>query len=172
MNIFKTIRNGMHPDAEATDASPADTNQTLTDRYERLNERQAVEELVQLNQVELTAIETFERAHHDRAAVLNKLRYLQQPEPLPGYDALEPGAIAGALAGADVTTVKAVREYERKFQNRGSALEEISRALHGFRDTSPVGDVEASAPAREREQPLVVGNGLPIKVKPESEVDL
>jgi hypothetical protein len=173
MNLFKTIRNGAHagvPDGEATDASSADTN--LTDRYERLNEREAVAELAQLNQIELTAIETFERAHRDRDAVLNKLRYLRQVEPLPGYDALEPGAIGEALSGADVKTVKAVREYERKFQNRGAALDEISRALLGFAEQSEAAPVEAPARARDHEQPLVVGNGLPIKVKPESGVDL
>ena len=90
MNLFTKFRNGSQrelgdSDAPALSASDAD----LTERYERLNERDAVTELGQLCQADLGAIETFERSHGDRSAVLNKLRYLRQPEPLPGYDQLE-----------------------------------------------------------------------------------
>ena len=52
-----------------------------------LNERQAVAELAGFNQVELTAIETFERSHRGR-------------EPLPDYDGLEPDAIVEVLSNA------------------------------------------------------------------------
>jgi hypothetical protein len=131
MNLFTKFRNGSQrelgdSDASALSASDAD----LTERYERLNERDAVTELGQLCQSDLGAIETFERSHRDRSAVLNKLRYLRQPEPLPGYDQLEPAAIAVALADADTPTVKLVREYERKMQGRPSVLKAVSLSLH------------------------------------------
>ena len=64
-------------------------------------------------------METYERAHGNRPAVLEKLRYMRGTEPLPGYDALTPEQIAEALAGADAETVKAVRDYERKFHVAG-----------------------------------------------------
>src|SRR4051812_15353049 len=107
MNILKAFRDGGRSGGrggESPVASQTDASQQLTDRYERFDEHQAVAQLAQFNQVELTAIEAFERTHRDRHAVMNKLRYLRQPEPLTGYDALEPDAIADALSGADKTT--------------------------------------------------------------------
>jgi hypothetical protein len=89
-------------------------------------------------------------------------KHLRQDEPIPGYDTLEPSAMADALSDADVDTLKAVREYERKLQRRPAALTEIARALQARREPGP-------APAYE--QPLVVGNGLPIKVEPERVLD-
>ena len=61
--------------------------------------------------------------------MLDKLRYMRGSEPLPGYDALTPEQIAEALAGADAETVKAVRDYERKFHGRRSVLDETARVL-------------------------------------------
>jgi hypothetical protein len=61
--------------------------------------------------------------------VLDKLRYMHTSEPLPGYDALSPEQIAEALAGADAETVKAVRDYERKFGDRPQVMEAVARVL-------------------------------------------
>ena len=61
--------------------------------------------------------------------MLDKLRYMRGSEPLPGYDALTPEQIAEALTGADAETVKAVRDYERKFHGRRSVLDEAARVL-------------------------------------------
>jgi hypothetical protein len=165
MNILKALRRGGRAEdrgGDAPDARGTDASQQLTDRFEGLSERQAVAQLVHFNQAELTAIEAFERTHRDRPAVINKLRYLRQPEPLTGYDALEPDAIADALSGADKTTVQAVREYERKLQGRAGVLQEVTRVLHRFgkRPTSEDGVLPVP---RDVDQPLVVGNGQPVK---------
>jgi hypothetical protein len=133
MSIFRGLRgraqsrgdNGNSPDGGATDQGRA-----LTDRYERLGEREAVEQLGGLDQVELTAIAAFEGSHRDRPSVHDKLRYLRQREPLPGYDALEADAVVQALSDADNATLKAVREYERKLKDRRVVLDEVARALH------------------------------------------
>ena len=97
--------------------------------YDELDARQVSERLSQLSQVELAAVETYERAHQDRPVVLDKLRYMQGTEPVPDYDALTPEQIAEALAGADAETVRAVRDYERKFRHRQAVMEEAARAL-------------------------------------------
>ena len=165
MSIFKAIRKGMQGGdggGELAAASSSDASEPLLERYSRLNEEKAIADLHRLNQVELTAIETFERANRDREAVLNKLRYLRQTEPVPGYDELEPEAIAKALSGADTETVKAVRGYERKFRGRPAALEAVAGALHRARERPAVASDEAPAPVRADEQPLVVGNGIPV----------
>ena len=146
MNLFKAFSNGgRNDDAPAPDLGE---NQNMVDRYADLGERDAVAELGQLNQAELTVVEEYERAHRDRSAVINKLRYLRQPEPLPGYDALDGKDVTAALADADVPTLKAVREYERKMQARATVLQEVTLALH--RSAAPDGAT-----------PPVVGNGLP-----------
>ena len=98
-------------------------------RYDQLNAKQVSDQLSQLSQVELAAVETYERAHGNRPVVLDKLRYLHGNEPLPDYDALTTEQIAKALAGADAETVRAVRDYERKFQHRQSVLDEAGRVL-------------------------------------------
>jgi hypothetical protein len=95
--------------------------------YDRLDARHVVAQLAQHSQTDLATIETHERAHKDRPAVLNKLRYLRGREPLPGYDTLEPQQIAAALDGADLDTAKRVREYERKFKRRSGVLDAVTR---------------------------------------------
>jgi hypothetical protein len=74
-------------------------------------------------------VEAYERSHKNRPEVLDKLRYLRTTEPLPGYDALTPAQIAEELAGADAETVKAVRDYERRFGRRPQVLDEAARVL-------------------------------------------
>jgi hypothetical protein len=97
--------------------------------YDELKDKQIAKQLPQLSQVELATVETYERAHAARPVVLDKLRYMRGGEPLPGYDELTSEQIAKALAGADAETVKAVRDYERKFQHRQSVLDEAARVL-------------------------------------------
>ena len=93
------------------------------------SDKQVGDQLSQLSQVELAEVETYERAHGNRPVVLEKLRYMRTSEPLPGYDALTPEQIAEALAGADGETIRAVRDYERKFQHRQAVLTEAARIL-------------------------------------------
>jgi uncharacterized protein (DUF433 family) len=97
--------------------------------YDKLDAKQVSDHLSQLSQAELATVETYERAHGSRPAVLEKLRYMRGSEPLPGYDDLTTEQIAAALAGANAKTVRAVRDYERKFQRRLSVLDEAARVL-------------------------------------------
>ena len=113
----------------AAAASPDDDDQLPIPGYSQLKGKQISDQLSQLSQVELATVETYERAHGNRSAVLEKLRYMRGNEPLPGYDELTTEQIAAALAGANAKTVRAVRDYERKFQGRQSVLGEAARVL-------------------------------------------
>jgi hypothetical protein len=132
MKILDALRNrrsqGSGRGIEATTGSP-DEHELPISGYDRLKEKEIANQLSQLSQVELATVETYERAHEDRPVVLDKLRYMRGREPLPGYDTLTPEQIAKALARADAETVKAVRDYERKFQRRQSVLDETARVL-------------------------------------------
>jgi hypothetical protein len=151
MSLFKVFRNGSRREAADVDAAASTSaDADLTRRFDRLGERDAVNELGELDQAGLGAVETFERSHRARPAVLNKLRYLRQPEPLPGYDRLQPDAIAEALGETDVPTIKLVREYERKMQKRPSVLKAISLALHQGADRGVAQPAPTSDPGRPR----------------------
>ncbi len=84
------------------------------DDYDRLNERHVMARLSHHSQVELAAIEDYERAHKNRVPVLDKLHYMRGREPLTGYDALSVEDIVAALEDADLATIREIRDYERK----------------------------------------------------------
>jgi hypothetical protein len=104
--------------------------------YDRLDDRQVMEGLSDHSQIELEAVEGYERSHESREPVLDKLRWMRGREPLPGYDALGVEEIVAALKEADLATIKMVRAYERKFANRPDVLEEAVR-LHRERAAQP-----------------------------------
>jgi len=105
--------------------------------YESLKDRQVVDGLSEHSQIELEAVERYERAHKNRVPVLDKLRYMRQPEPLPGYDALSVEEVLATLNEADMTTVKKVRGYEQKFANRADVMEEVGRVHQRLRGPKP-----------------------------------
>jgi hypothetical protein len=118
--------------------------------YDRLNARQAKDALSNHSQVELEAVETYERSHEGRAAVLDKLRYLRGNEPFEGYDAQSVEEIVAALEGADMATLKRVRGYERKFANRPPVLDEVARVHRLRRATRPASAAPAYQPTSAR----------------------
>jgi hypothetical protein len=85
MRFFKSRRGRA---VAGADLPPA--NSLAIDGYDRLAVRKIIVGLPQLFQEQLTAVESYERAHRQRAVVLQKLRYLRSDEPVPGYDALSP----------------------------------------------------------------------------------
>jgi hypothetical protein len=130
MKILDALRNRRsRSDAPGEEASSPDAAELPIPGYDDLDDKEVGARLPELSQVELAAVETYERSHKDRSEVIAKLRYIRMSEPLPGYDALTPEQIAEALAGADAETVKAVRDYERKFGHRTKVMEEAARVL-------------------------------------------
>lgn len=100
--------------------------------YERLHAKEVAASLSEHSQTELAVVESYERANQNRQPVLDKLRFMRQPEPLPGYDDLSPAEIVALLGEADLSTIKRIRGYERKFGNRREVMDEVVRA-HGRR---------------------------------------
>jgi hypothetical protein len=130
MKILDALRKRRsHRDAPGGEASSPDAGELPFPGYDKLDDRELGARLPELSQVELDAVETYERAHKNRPEVIDRLRYMHTREPLPGYDALSPEQIVEALAGADAETVKAVRDYERKFGARPQVMEAAARAL-------------------------------------------
>lgn len=134
-----TLLQSLHLQRSTTDAgsdgATCDTASPI-DGYDRLDSRKVIAQLPERSQAELATIETHERAHKDRPAVLNKLGYLRGDEPLPGYDSLAPEQIATELDGADLDTAKRIREYERKFKRRSTVLDAVDRTRDALKATS------------------------------------
>ena len=139
MRILDALRKGRTEDSErdtrAASNAP-DAHALPISGYDQLKAKEVSDRLSQLSQVELAEVETYERAHGNRPVVLEKLRYMRSSEPVPGYDSLTPEQITETLAGADGETVKAVRDYERKFQRRRSVLDETARVLPTSRESA------------------------------------
>jgi hypothetical protein len=114
--------------------------------YDRLDDKQVVHELRDHSQVELEAVESYERSHQDRPPVLNKLRYMRGSEPFPGYDALSVEEVVTALKEADLATITKVRGYERKFANRRDVLEEVARVHRRRQADEPASAAPAYQP--------------------------
>lgn len=132
MRILERLRNRAPqdtPEAGSQEPSGAEGDQAPIPDYDSMDLKKLGARLSKLSQAELAAVESYERSHENRPEVLARLRYLRGNEPLPGYDALSVEEIAQALAGADTHTVKAVRDYERKFHRRHAVLEEVARVL-------------------------------------------
>jgi hypothetical protein len=154
MKILDALRKRRsHGDAPGEQASSPDPAELPIPGYDELDDRQVSARLHELSQVELAAVETYERSHENRPEVLDKLRYMRTSEPLPGYDALSPEQIATALAGADAETVKAVRDYERKFGHRKRVLDEAARVL-------PTSQASAGEDRAQEEKDARVREGL------------
>ena len=118
------------PAESGSDGPPSASGEQLPiPGYDRLKADEVVSQLRGLTQVQLEAVEEYERSHEDRPPVLDKLRYMRSAEPLEGYDELDADEVAQALDGADAQLVKAVRDYERKFQKRRQVLDETARIL-------------------------------------------
>ena len=90
------------------------------------------------SQAELAVIEDYERSNKNRLAVLDKLRDMRGRQPMDGYDDLSIDEIVAALEDADLSTIKDVRAYERKFANRPEVHSAVARVHHRYRGESPL----------------------------------
>ena len=102
------------------------TDVAAIDGYDKLDVHRLVPTLRHRSQAELKQIDGYERSHEGRKPILDKLRYLLNDEPIAGYDAMTADQVVAALAGADVATLDAVRDYEMKLRIRGEVLAPVA----------------------------------------------
>jgi hypothetical protein len=124
------IRSRREPAADTTSPLPPPGEEALPIAgYDDLNEKQVIAHFRELSQVELAEIEGYERAHRNRRPVLDKLRYMRSPEPLPGYDAMEAKEVVQLIEAADTAQIRAIRDYEGKFRRRHQVMSVAAQAL-------------------------------------------
>ena len=150
MSLFGRSRGG---NDAADEPSPVDDGALPIPRYDRLGAKEVAAQLSQLTQTELQLVEAHERAHQNRPVVLEKLRYLRTTEPLPDYDTLESEQIVEQLAGANGQTLRAVRDYERKFRRRRTVADAIAELLPTSQLSESEAKSQAEKAARVRSRP-------------------
>jgi ferritin-like metal-binding protein YciE len=96
-------------------------------RYGALNADEIVGRLPQLTQVELGQLDVYERAHDNRATVLERIASLRASEPWSGYDEMNVDELRRRVTGADEARARAVREYERAHKNRAGVIAATER---------------------------------------------
>jgi hypothetical protein len=159
MNILDALRKRPdHPQTPGEEPSSTDAAEVPFPGYGKLDDKEVGARLDGLSQVELAAVESYERAHAERPEVLDKLRYMRTSEPLPGYDVLSPDQIADALASADAETVRAVRDYERKFGARVQVMDAVARVL-------PTAKASAGEDRADAEKAQRVKKGFAVRAK-------
>jgi hypothetical protein len=121
-------RAGGVPTSGGKEMTTATVNEPVSG-YDGLKTKELIASLSSRSQIELAEIERYEHTHQNRVGVFDKLRWLRQDEPLPGYDALSSDQVLVALDKADLAALKRVRGYERKFGARREILDEVDR-LH------------------------------------------
>lgn len=131
MKFSERLRRGAggRPADTAPPSDPAAAEALPIAGYDGLHEKIVISHFHELSQVELSEIEDYERAHLNRPAVLQKLRYMRSPEPVPGYDALAPDEIVRLLEEADSAKIRAIRDYEGKFRGRRQVMNAAAQAL-------------------------------------------
>jgi hypothetical protein len=134
-------------------ATPSPTEAEPFAGYDGLSAKQVKDALSDHSQIELEAVESYERSHSGREVVLNKLRYLRGSEPFPGYDALSVEEILAALEEADLETISGVRGYERKFANRPRVLEAVARVHRSRLASEPARVIPAYQPMSAKSAP-------------------
>jgi ferritin-like metal-binding protein YciE len=97
--------------------------------YDSLSADEIQDKLAELSQVDLAKVDAYERKNQGRSTVTSRIDSLQAAEPWPGYDELGVEEVGAVLSEGDETTVKAVRDYERKHKNRAGVLQATEREL-------------------------------------------
>jgi hypothetical protein len=133
LNSLQKRFSGGDAQLDDSETTRSDDSQLPIPGYDRIGDKDLIAELSKHSQVELAAIETYERSHKERVPVFDKLRYLRGQEPLQGYDTLSVQEILAGLEGADSETLQTTRVYERKFKHRPDVLDEVATALRGHR---------------------------------------
>jgi hypothetical protein len=121
--------------------------------YDKLELRGLFAQLRGRSQSELTQIDVYERSHQGRRAVLDKLRYLRENEPIQGYDGLDSEQVLAALADADVSTLAAVRRYETKLRARVPVLGGVAE-LRAERERARTPVAPGAAPGAVAAEPV------------------
>ncbi|HZK50819.1 MAG TPA: hypothetical protein VFD47_04555 [Actinomycetota bacterium] len=97
--------------------------------YASLTADEIVSRLTGLTQTDLAKVYKYEKAHENRATILNAIDDKLVDLPIPTYDALTADEIVERLGKLDESELKSIRRYEAATKMRATVLERIDPLL-------------------------------------------
>ena len=92
-------------------------------QYPSLSTDEILTKLAELSEIDLRKVDSYERKHKNRRAVLSRIRVLQGEEPWPRYDELAVKDIEAELNNGDYQRAQDVLVYERAHKNRPELIQ-------------------------------------------------
>lgn len=97
--------------------------------YASLTADEIVSQLTGLTQTDLARVYKYEKAHENRATILNAIDDKLVDLPIPTYDALTADEIVERLGKLDKSELKSIKRYEAATKKRATVLERIDSLL-------------------------------------------
>jgi hypothetical protein len=110
-------------------AAPRTASELPIESYASLTADEIVSRLGGLTQTELSQVYKFEKAHENRATVLNAIEGKFVTLPIPAYDSLTADEIVDRLDKLDESGLKTIKSYESATKKRSTVLEKIDSRL-------------------------------------------
>jgi hypothetical protein len=110
-------------------AAPKTASELPISGYNSLTASEITPRLKGLTQTELAKVYKWEKAHEDRATVLESIDSKLVSLPIPTYDGLNVDEINGRLEGLSSDDLKTIRRYELDTKNRVSVIDKIDTLL-------------------------------------------
>ena len=110
-------------------AAPRIASELPIESYGSLTADEIVSRLSGLTQTDLSKVYKFEKAHENRATVVNAVEGRFVTLPIASYDALTVDEIVDRLENLDESELKAIKGYESATKERSTVLEKIDSLL-------------------------------------------
>jgi hypothetical protein len=108
---------------------PEDPNDLPISSYDSLEASDVEDRLEALTQTDLAQVYGYERAHRDRATVVNAIEARIVALPIPAYDSLKVTEILRRLDALDADELEVLRTYEGRTKNRSTVVSKIESLL-------------------------------------------
>ncbi len=128
----KTARKTVERTSEAKPqriSAPRTASELPIESYGSLTADEIVSRLSGLTQTDLSKVYKFEKAHENRATVLNAIEGKFVTLPIPAYDSLIADEIVDRLDKLDASELKTIKSYEGATKKRSTVLEKIDSRL-------------------------------------------
>jgi hypothetical protein len=125
----KTAERTSAPKPQRGVAAPRIASELPIENYGSLTADEIVSRLSGQTQTDLSKVYKFEKAHENRATVLNAIESKFVTLPIPSYDAFTVDEIVDRLEKLDDSKLKAVKRYESATKMRSTVLEKIDSLL-------------------------------------------
>lgn len=110
-------------------AAPRTAGELPIERYASLTAEEIVSRLAGLTQTDLARVYKYEKAHENRATILDAVDSKLVDLPIPSYDTLTAEEIAKRLEKLEESELKAIKRYEAATKMRATVIERIDSLL-------------------------------------------